>query len=333
MRLLVEDLNPETEKMLRRIQRESRHHQVRQRAHCILLSFEGFSIEQLVKIFQVSRKTIYNWINAWLDNRLVGLYNQPGRGRKQTFTPEQKEQIKQWAKQTPKNLKRVLAQIKKHWGITVSLDTIRRILKTVLMTWRRLKRGLSGNPDQTEYTQKQQQLEDLRKLHECGEIDLRYLDETGFCLTPYIPYAWQEKGETIELKSRRSQRLNVLGLLNQDNELFAYTFEGRITSEVVISCLDKFCISLKKKTVVVMDKASFHCSNKIKDKLKEWQEKQLEIFWLPAYSPELNLIEILWRFMKYEWIEIDAYENWHSLVLYVEKVLKGFGSEYVINFA
>jgi DNA-directed RNA polymerase specialized sigma24 family protein len=72
MQRLVKKLSPETEKMLRRIQKGSKHHQVRQRADCILLSDEGFTIEQLVKIFQVSRKTIYNWISAWLNNKLVG---------------------------------------------------------------------------------------------------------------------------------------------------------------------------------------------------------------------------------------------------------------------
>ena len=51
------------------------------------------------------------------------------------------------------------------------------------------------------------------------------------------------------------------------------------------------------------------------------------------YSPQLNLIEILWRFMKYEWIELNAYESWDSLVSYVEKVLRDFDSNYVINFA
>ncbi len=35
--------------------------------------------------------------------------------------------------------------------------------------------------------------------------------------------------------------------------------------------------------------------------------------------------------MKYEWSEIDAYENWRTLVDYVEKVLREFGNEYVIN--
>ncbi|KAM3093389.1 IS630 family transposase, partial [Phormidesmis sp. 146-35] len=42
--------------------------------------------------------------------------------------------------------------------------------------------------------------------------------------------------------------------------------------------------------------------------------------------------EILWRFIKYEWIEFSAYRNWQSLVQYVERVLKEFGENYVINF-
>jgi len=54
---------------------------------------------------------------------------------------------------------------------------------------------------------------------------------------------------------------------------------------------------------------------------------------LPTYSPELNLIEILWRFIKYEWLEIDAYSSWQSLVSSVEKIIKEFGNNYVINFA
>jgi transposase len=53
---------------------------------------------------------------------------------------------------------------------------------------------------------------------------------------------------------------------------------------------------------------------------------------LPSYSPELNLIEILWRFIKYEWIDISAYKSWATFVASVEKILKEFGENYVINF-
>ncbi|MEM9510964.1 MAG: IS630 family transposase, partial [Cyanobacteria bacterium P01_E01_bin.35] len=50
-------------------------------------------------------------------------------------------------------------------------------------------------------------------------------------------------------------------------------------------------------------------------------------------SPKLNLIEILWKFIKYEWIELDAYENQNSLIKYLKKVLSSFSDKYVINFA
>ena len=70
----------------------------------------------------------------------------------------------------------------------------------------------------------------------------------------------------------------------------------------------------------------------ILDKFEEWHERNLRIFTLPTYSPQLNLIEILWRFIKYEWLEIDAYSRWENLVASGEKILKEFGENYVINF-
>lgn len=329
----IRDLTVDTIKLLNRIYKQSSHYQVQQRAHCILLSYEGVTIAELMEIFQVSRRTIYNWMNDWEDYRLLGLYNRPGRGRKPIFNELQEFQIKEWVKQSPKDLKKVLAQIEELWEITVSKDTLKRILKNFEMTWRRFKRGLAGEPDPLEYEEKKEELAKLKKLEICGEIDLRYLDETGFCLTPYIPYGWQEKGEDVQINSSRSRRLNILGLMNSHLELDAYIFEGKITSEVVIACLDKFADNLTIKTVVIMDQASFHRSKNIHEKISEWRDKKLEIFWLPSYSPQMNLIEILWRFMKYEWIEIDAYSSWQNLVNYVEKVIRDFGEKYVINFA
>ena len=70
--------------------------------------------------------------------------------------------------------------------------------------------------------------------------------------------------------------------MNCARELDAYVFEGRITSDIVIFCIDKFAENLQIKTIVVMDKASFHTSKKNPQKISEWQEKKLEIFWLPS---------------------------------------------------
>jgi hypothetical protein len=46
-----------------------------------------------------------------------------------------------------------------------------------------------------------------------------------------------------------------------------------------------------------------------------------------------QVIKILWRFIKYEWLPINAYSSWEVLVSSVEKILKEFGKNYVINFA
>ena len=82
-----------------------------------------------------------------------------------------------------------------------------------------------------------------------------------------------------------------------------------------------------------MDQASIHTSKSIENKRLEWETKGINIFWFPTDSPQLNLIEILWRFMKYEWIELNAYKSLDKLTAYIEKVLKGFGKEYIINCA
>ena len=330
---LVRDLSLETQKILNRIYQESKHHLVRQRAQCILLSFQGWTMPQLIQLYGISRKTLYTWFTRWEDERLVGLYDRAGRGRKCKLSDDQKQQIRLWVQAEPKNLKKVLHQVQEVWGISISKDTLKRVLKQFEVSWRRLKRGLASKPDDWELEVKLERLKQLKEQDQKGEISLRYLDETGFSLVPSIPYGWQEKGTRITLKSQKSQRLNVLGLLNTQNELVSEVYRGTTNSERVIQFLDQFSQTLQITTVVVLDQASIHTSDQMIGKLEEWRKNKLELFWLPTYSPQFNLIEILWRFMKYEWIEVDAYKDWKSLVKYVKKVLDNLGGEYVINFA
>jgi transposase len=330
--LFTRPVTPENQRLLQRIYRQSCHHVVRQRAHCLLLCHQGKRVDELAAIFAVSRKTIYNWFEGWETGSMAGLYDQPGRGRKPTFTPEQQAQIRQWSQESPRQLKQVLQRVKEQWGITVSHKTITRILKRLQMSWHRFRRVVAGQPDAQEYAAKQAQLEELQRLDARGEIELYYRDETGFCLIPYIPYGWQPIGQTLEMPSQRSRRLHVLGLMNRRHDLEAYVSSQSITSEVVIACIETFLPQVAKRTVIVMDQASIHTSEAMLDQLEAWKRRNIEIFQLPSYSPHLNLIEILWRFIKYEWIELSAYRSWQSLVDYVERVLREFGDKYVINF-
>jgi transposase len=126
---LLRDINPLSLKLLNRIYRQSRHHQVRQRAQFLILASQNIKNKNLMKIFKVSYKTMYNWLNRWENQGMLGLYNKPGRGRKETFNSAQLDEIRDWVKLQPRQLKQVVQKIKKEWSINISTETIKRIIK------------------------------------------------------------------------------------------------------------------------------------------------------------------------------------------------------------
>ena len=132
--------------------------------------------------------------------------------------------------QEPKQLKHVVQKIKETWGIKISTKTIKRILKKFNMSWHRMRLEVGGEPDPSEYQEKKTQLAEFKQLEERGELDLYYLDETGFCLIPCVPYGWQERGKYLKIKSRRSRRINVLGIMNRKNNLETYVSLQSINS-------------------------------------------------------------------------------------------------------
>jgi transposase len=213
------------------------------------------------------------------------------------------------------------------------------------MSYRRVRCSLKHkrpDPD-PEFRAMQQELQKLRRAHQKGRIDLRFLDESGFSLQPVIPYAWQSIGETIALPASSGKRLSVIGLLNYDNALESYVIEGYSNSAIVIAAIDAFSRTLaqpvltptgrKKPTVIVLDNASMHTSQAFAEQIPRWKKLGIRLRFLPPYCPELNIIEMLWRKIKYEWLPLDAYSDFKTLTRSVSKVLKGVGSKYQISFA
>jgi transposase len=128
--------------------------------------------------------------------------------------------------------------------------------------------------------------------------------------------------------------LNVLGFLTPKLQFESWCFQGCINTDVVVAVFDQFANLKSSKTrVVIMDNASTHTCYEFIAKMDDWEEKGLYIKTLPEYSPELNLIEILWRFIKYLWLPFSAFLSFDNLVEEVEKILTKIGSEYLIDLA
>jgi hypothetical protein len=199
-------------------------------------------------------------------------------------------------------------------------------------SWKRARLSLKGKRNKAEFELKQGQIESLKVLEESGYIDLYFGDESHFGLTPNVPYAWQRKDNPILLPAAKGKFLNVIGLMTRENNLFFEVLETTFNTDKVISFMDSFVAQTNKKTVVILDNSPIHKSKKFMGKIQEWKEKDVLIFFLPPYSPELNLIEILWRRIKYNWIPFDAYVCFQNLKERLFYVLNNFGKKYDIIF-
>ena len=169
-------------------------------------------------------------------------------------------------------------------------------------------------------------------LEEAGKLKIYYGDESGFSLEPYLSYGWQPADEYVRICPVGGHRLNVFGLLSRDNDLHAFSTQGTVDTDMVIACMDEFVKTITTKTVVVLDNASIHRSEKFNAKLYEWSRKGLRIFHLPPYSPHLNIIETLWRKMKYDWLKPSDYASWETLRKALENILFSVGKELKIDF-
>jgi len=106
----------------------------------------------------------------------------------------------------------------------------------------------------------------------------------------------------------------------------------KVDTQVVIDVFDNFAKQITKTTICVLDNASIHTSKTFKEKIDEWEKLGLYLLYLPPYSPELNPIEMLWREMKYTWMDLNVLDSFDDFYKYIQNMLDFFGSEYDINF-
>jgi len=329
----VQPLTDEQRALLEKTMKEDTAFRARSRAHSLLLSAAGTPIQTIAKTYQVHRVTVSAWIKKWERHGAQSLHDQPRSGRPSKLTPDEQELAKHYIKDDPRSLKQVVERLANKTEKRLSISSLKRLAKKARLRWKRVRKSLKRLRDPAAFAKCQRELEALQTQDDQGQIALYYFDESGFALDPTIPYAWQEPQSVIELPARKDGRINVLGFMNRQNDLHPFLFEGAIHTGVVIACFDVFCQTLTKKTVVVIDNASIHTSEEFEDKLPSWKKKGLIIKYLPPYSPELNLIEILWRRIKYTWLPFSAYECLNALSEALETILSHVGSEYQITFA
>ncbi len=157
-------------------------------------------------------------------------------------------------------------------------------------------------------------------------------------MTPSVSYAWQPIGEQWGLEAKGKSNINILGLLDPiHNELHSYKVpRGKyMNSELFIEFINDFIKNNKTEEpiVLVMDNAPWHKSMVMKKKMLEWQDSNLFTIFLPPYSPQLNLIETLWRKIKHEWLCRKDYYSKNTLERKLDNIFREYNNLYNIQFS
>lgn len=173
----------------------------------------------------------------------------------------------------------------------------------------------------------------MEQQSEEATIELLYGDESRVSEQGYVPYGWQFKDEQAAIEVSKGKSLNCFALLSRSNELRYQTTTQNITADFVIEQLDQLSFGLKKPTVVVLDNARVHTAAKVKACLQGWQQRGLYVFYLPPYSPHLNIAERLWKELKARWLRPKDYLSADTLFYALTLALDAVGKNLSIQFS
>ncbi|MEL7065440.1 MAG: IS630 family transposase [Bacteroidota bacterium] len=232
------------------------------------------------------------------------------------------QQVKQFAQQMSELL-----------GKPLSPKIIKSSLRRGGMVWKRLRNSLKQQRDPVLYAFFEAEMAHLKQMAYQTEIDLYYLDETGLHLNPHVPYAWQPKNTTALLPAQRGRGRTIVGIFSPiKQDLKATIFEGAVNADCIIAVIDQFAQQVNRKTLIVLDRATIHTAKKVMDQCNRWKKMGVYLQFLPAYSPELNLIEILWKHLKHFWLELHDYQSIDTLTTAAAQILASYGKHYAISF-
>ena len=277
-----------------------------------LILFATLSVSkfQIAEIIGKSEKTIENWLSIYYVEGIEGLNSFKYKPKKPFLTFYQKNQIKIFVSfNNPETIKEVSAYIEKKFNVNYSDEGTRKLLISLGLKVMKTK-TVPGNTPSIE-VQKQfiQEYEEMRKEADSvilfgDAMHLIHQNLPGNCWAdPLFP-------PIIETNSGR-KRLNILGAYNPENRSFIHlTGEENCNAETVIEYLELISKNYEyiPRVYLVTDNARYFHARTVREWLEE--KNHIEIKFLPAYSPNLNLIERFWKYTKKKLVRNKYYKTY-----------------------
>lgn len=264
----------------------------------------GKSQVEVAKIFGITRQALGKWINKYREDGAKSLKaKKQGRPKGGTLHPWQAAQIVRTIQdKTPEQLKfpfylwtreSIALLIEKRFGITLSIWTVGRYLARWGFTPQKpLRRAYEQNPEQVKrwHQIEYPRIRDQAKLE---KAEIYWGDEMGMRSDHAVVRTYGRCGQTPVIPGT-GQRFscNMISAITNKGRLNFMVFKDTFRVDVFMDFLKRMLRQIKRKIFLIVDGHPVHRSVK----LKNWLDKnsnRIRVFFLPAYSPELNPDEML----------------------------------------
>lgn len=287
-------------KELLKLEKQIPHKGVSTRIKIILALDLGYSIKELAEILLLDEDTITKWKKLYGQSRYLsdwlGDKNNGYRGR---LTGEQEQMIEKFVKDNLiTDCQQVAEYIQSTIGITYTIDGVTKLLHRLGFVYKQVI-GIPGKLNEEKQMAFVKAYEELKEKKKADEVIL-FGDGVHPTHNLHKTKAWIKKGEERQVRTNTGRgRLNINGAFNLETMTVTTHFSETINAQETMLLFDKIQLEYIDKTTIylIIDNATYYKNKDVQTYLAK-PDCHIKLLFLPPYSPNLNFIERLWKYMK-----------------------------------
>jgi transposase len=328
-----------TEKQLDELHKEaSENPNARARKKCwvVYLRGKGFAHREIADVVRVDGDTVTGYVRKYRDGGLPLLLAEDYRKQRGRLDAHAERLEKVFKDQPPHTVNEAIGVIERETGIRLKHSACRDFLRKLGMKCRRC--GLVPGKAQDDEGQLQaqqefhdQELQPLLDEAKQGRRTVLFVDAAHFVMGAFLGMVWCFVRLLLPSSSGR-KRYNVLGAYDPiRHEVVTLTNDTVVNQETFCALLDKIASAYAHTglpVTLVLDNARYQKCQSVFDKAKALG---IGLLYLPAYSPNLNLIERLWRFVKKQVLYSRHYDKFDAFKESIDNCLRDLGTRFKSN--
>jgi transposase len=286
------------------------HPRVQLKMEALYLKSQGLAPEAICRLCAIAKPTFYRYLHAYRKGGIEKLTEVPFARRPSPLTDYRASIEADLRQRPPTSVAEAAARIAALTGLQRGPTQVRRFLKSLGMKPRKVGQIPAKAEVTVQEAFKTEQLEPRLEEAKSGQRVVFFMDAAHFVFAPFLGLVWCFERLFVKAPSGR-HRLNVLAALNATTrDLFTVRNLTYITSETVCELLRLLAGAHPGVPItIVLDNARYQRCALVQSLA---QRLGIELLFLPAYSPNLNLIERFWKFVKKQCLYSKYYADHHA---------------------